>query len=186
MHSLCSLSSWKLCWTSLDDKRRTRRTTGWFTCVDTDLLQHKTCLQNDWKISCVKSANYQDTESSDMDQPHCSYSQKMKMSSFQQEWGLLLLAHFPGTSMGTELSALHFVPSTLCLWLCQCVCLCLQSPHSRTNPPRATKCEQQHIPALNRTQAPSQLQFYRDREKKSQLHNSTCKSVKYSSMKGCK
>lgn len=97
---------------------------------------------------------------------------------FSAEWGLLLFAHFPGTPMGTELSAIYFVPSILCHWLCR-------AHTTRTNPPRATTCEQQQIPAMNRTQAPSQPEFYRDREK-TQLHNSACKSVKYSSMKGCK
>lgn len=31
------------------------------------LLQHKTSLQNDWKISGVKSENYQETTNKDID-----------------------------------------------------------------------------------------------------------------------
>lgn len=110
---------------------------------------------------------------------HAVPTQRIEKKQFSAEGGLLLLAHFPGTSMGTELSALCLCPSsTLCLWLCQCV------PTQQTNPPRATTWEQQQIPALSRTQAPLQLEFYRDTEK-TQLHNSACKSVKYGSMKGC-
>lgn len=75
----CAEHPWMMAW-------RAQRSTGCknHTCVDTDLLQHRTPLQNDWKISSVESANYQETESRDMDQSCCSYRQKMKIKSFQQ------------------------------------------------------------------------------------------------------
>lgn len=90
---------------------RTQRTTGCknHTCADTDLLQHKTSLQKYWKISCVKLANYQETESRDMDQPCCSYTQKMTINSFQQSELCSCLPISQGPPW--ELSSLH---STSC------------------------------------------------------------------------
>lgn len=121
MNSLCSLSSCKLCWTSLDDKRRTQKTTGWFTCADTDLLQHKTCLQNGWKISCVKPANYQDTESSDTAPTH----RKWKWAVFSRV-RTAPACPFPRDLHGnwalcTPFRAQCFVPLALsvCAWVCR-------------------------------------------------------------------
>lgn len=105
-----------------------------------------------------KLANYQKTESRDTDKPWCSYTQKMKINSFQQ-------------SEFCSCSPVSWGPHgnwALCPLFCAqyFVCLGLQSPRPRTNPPRDTKCEQQQIPALNRTQAHSQPEFYWDRGKK--------------------
>lgn len=98
----CAEHPWMMGW-------RTQRTTGCknHTCVDTDLLQHRTPLQNDWKISSVKSANYQKTESRDMDQSHCSYMQEMKINSFQQSEDCSSLPISQGPPW--ELSSLHSI-----------------------------------------------------------------------------
>lgn len=83
---------------------------------------------------------------------------------------------------GRELSPSHSV---------LCPVLCVPGSARSAEPTHQNQPFQSHwvwaaaIPALNRTRAPSQPEFYRDREK-TQLRNSACKSVKYGSMKGCK